>query len=175
MSLFNPEDFGESIDDMCDDAVRRLYAFREGGLSTMHARDHYFSRILEREPRFRLISFQTELRAEIVDDIHEDVLSAELPDYALDILGGAVVALARHAAYHSRGSSGVMPNIETARSHVSGVMMMNEQNLKEKKPVKLFSQELGSLGLTTLVLNHDTAQWSLDYEAVRIVNLLKGK
>ena len=57
MTEFHPEDFRESIDDMCDAAIRRMYAIQEGGpvhvytqelgslglVSLMLERDHAWS------------------------------------------------------------------------------------------------------------------------------------
>lgn len=168
MSQFNPEDFRDSIDDMCDDAIRRMYAFQEGGLdSVMLPGDEYVSQILMRDHAMGRIEYETSTRAEIVDTIHHDVIEGEVADYAIEILSGGVITLARHAAHLGRGSTVMVPNADMAASFVHEKLLLDGGARQNKETVKLFSHELGSLGLTTLMLNYGDDSWNLAYQASR--------
>lgn len=168
MSQYNSEDFRDTIDDMCDDAIRRMYAFQEGGLDMMELPgDQYVSQILLRDHAVGRIEFETSTRAEIVDAIHHDVIEGEVADYAIEILSGGVIALARYAAHLGRGSSVIVPDHDAAAAHVREKLLLDGGARNNKAPVKLFSHELGSLGLTTLMLNYGDDSWNLAYQASR--------
>lgn len=174
MDLFHSDDFHDSIDDMCDDALRRMYAFQEGGLAVMQPSDAYYSEILRRDDVLEVVEFDTVARAVIAEDIHADVVRDELPDYALGTLAGATMVLARHAAHLGRGSDVIVPNQEMARGLIGEKLLLGKRNIEEKTRLSLLRYELGSLGTASLILGPDGSTWSLYYEAHRRVSLVRG-
>lgn len=173
MSQFHPEDFRDSIDDMCDDALRRMYAFQEGHFDDMRPEDHYFSEIEQLNETLEVVEYDTQTRAVIAGDIHKDVIEDSIPDYVRDILGGATIALARHAAFRGRGSSVIVPTHEIARSYVSERLLLNSHVVQERKPVKIISYELGSLGTTSLIVGPCGEEWELYYDSHRRTSLIR--
>ena len=173
MAEFDPADFRDSIDDMCDDAVRRMFAIQEGGLIVMQPGDLYVSDDLNHNELLEVTEFNTRLRTIIVDGIHPNVVEGALPDYTLEILSGAVMALSKHAAHLARGSSVIVPSREAAKEHSFERMMMSSKELKEGQRVSLLAYELGSLGMTSLLLDRDENDWTLAYEANRRFALVR--
>lgn len=139
----------------------------------MHPNDQYVSEIVKRDEVLEVVEFDTQTRASIIDDIHKDVIENTPPDYMLDILSGAMIALARHAAFRGRGSTVLVPNYEMARSHTTERLMLSGHVIKEKKPVNIFSYELGSLGVTSLVIGPNDDAWDLYYDAHHRVHLIR--
>lgn len=172
MTEFHPEDFRESIDDMCDAAIRRMYAIQEGGLGAMQPGDEYLSTDMCRDERLEVIEYSTRLRTTIIDGIHRDLVERFMPDYTLEILSGAVVSLAKHAAFKGRGSTVIVPEHDSARSHVVERTMLQHAAIQEGGPVHVYTQELGSLGLVSLMLERDHA-WSLNYTSQRRTALIR--
>ena len=171
--MYDSEDFRDSIDDMCDDAVRRMYAFREGGLRVMQPNDAYYSHIERRDELLDIIEFDTVTKAEIIDSIHTNTVEGEIPDYFRDILTGAVIALARHAHYLGRGSDVIVPNYEMARGRVDDVLVMGGRLIENKDRLQIIRYELGATGATSLLLAPDQDAWSLCYEAHNRTSLVR--
>lgn len=170
MSEIDPADFRESIDDMCDDAIRRIYAMQEGGLGVMQPGDAFFSVVTHRDPKLNLVEFDTTIRAEIIDCIHRDVISTEPPEYVVEILGGAVIALSRRAAFLGVGSTVIIPDIATAQNHTRDTLLLRGSALDTEQPIlTLFTQRLGAAGLASLTLAEHDGFWKLYYEATRSV------
>jgi hypothetical protein len=174
MAEFQQEDFSESIDDMCDDAVRRMFAIQEGGLVTMHHGDLYVCDDFYHDEAHNVTEFTTRLKTVIADEVHRDVIEQDMPDYALEILSGAVIALANHAAFRGRGSSVIVPHREAARSHVYEKIMMQRKEIESGESVSLYAQELGSLGLVNLTLARDDDKWTLNYDSRRRTALVRA-
>jgi len=171
--MYDTDDFHESIDDMCDDALRRMFAFREGGLSMMEPNDAYYSEIQSRDALLDIIEFDTITRAGIIDDIHPNTFVEQVPDYFVDILAGAVVALARHASFLGRGSDIIVPNQELAKNRVDERILLGKELLDKKKRLALAKYELGAIGATSLLLESNDSQWCLFYEAHNRVSLVR--
>ena len=171
--MYDTDDFHDSIDDMCDDALRRMFAFREGGLAIMEPNDAYYSEIQNRDVLLDVIEFDTITRAEIVDDIHPNTFAEQVPDYFVDILAGAVVALARHASFLGRGSDIIVPSQELARNRVDERILLGKESLDKKKRLELVKYELGAIGATSLLLESGDGQWRLLYEAHDRVSLVR--
>jgi len=174
MSQFHQEDFRDSIDDMCDGALRRMHAFYGGDLGAMQDNDHFYSEIIARDSELEVVEYDTQTKASIVDSIHGDVVECEiLPDYTLDILSGAMIALARHAAFRSRHSDVLVPTNDAARSYVSEKILLGGRVIAEKKPLKLLSYELGAASMTSLVIGPNHDDWELYYDAHHRVALIR--
>jgi len=171
--MYDSEDFRDSIDDMCDDAVRRMFAFREGGLMVMQPNDAYYSQVERRDELLDIIEFDTVTRAEIIDSIHSNTVESEIPDYFRDILTGAVIALARHAQYLGRGSDIIVPNYGMARNWVDDALLMGQQTMNEKNGLQIIRYELGAIGATNLLLSPGEDTWSLLYEAHNRTSLVR--
>lgn len=170
MNEFDPELFYDSIDTMCEDAIRRMHAIQEGGINNvMQPGDEYFSTVRRRDHLLGLIEYETLLSTEIIGDIHIDMTHGDTPDYFLGILALGAVVLSRHAKSFGKSSTHVWLTQESAVSHIEEIFIRH-QNFKS---IELFSQELGSFGLTSLVINSgENSSWSLDYEARRNVSML---
>ena len=131
----------------------------------MHERDFYASFVSERDSKLGLIRYETRVHTEIVGAIHEKVVSEEVPDYALEIFGGAITKLAQWAIQYARSSPIIVPTADAARSHAEERLMLLTNERLEKRQIPIFYAELGSLGITTLALNYSDEVWNLDYES----------
>lgn len=165
MDSFHSEDFADAIDDMCDDAVRRMYAFQEGGLSVMKARDAYYSRIIKRDELLEVVEYETITRTSIEENIHPDIVQNTLPDYLSSILSGAVIVLARHASFRGRGSDVIEPNHDMATERVRERLLLGKTAIESSEAINIVRYDLGSLGATNLVLGPNDGRWDLFYEA----------
>lgn len=173
MAELDPTDFRDAIDDMCDSAVRRLYAMQEGGLTVMIEGDEYVSVDISHDRRLNTTTFVTRTRAIVIDSIHEMVFDQGAPEYVLELLSGATIALARHSARRSPGSSVYIPNTDTALAHAKERMTVGSGDIDNGHEVSIARHALGSLGLVDLCLRRDESRWSLLYEANRQAVLVR--
>lgn len=170
--MFKPEDFTESIDDMCDDALRRLLVYQEGHFDGMRKTDVYYSSITRRDPLLNLVEYDTIASAEIIDGIHNSLVKQPKPaDYFARVLGGAIVVLARNGEFYARSNTVIVPDQASATDKATSRWMTADMEAESTTCLSLYSCELGSNGLTTLELAYDTDRdsWLLNYRATRSV------
>ncbi len=164
--VYDPEDFRESMDDMCDDAIRRMKAFHEGGLVLMQPGDAYVTEILRRDTKLNNVEYSTVTRARVVD-IHNDLVDGELPDFAVHLGGAAIIALAREAAFLGAGQTIIVPTPELSEDEIRTKLLVNQSLLRERSPVSMATFQLGSYGIARLVLGPTEDAWELYYESRR--------
>lgn len=171
--VYHPDDFAPSINDMCDNALSRMMVFQEGGLVVMEPGDAYVSNILERNKQLNTVEYDTIARARIAD-MHNDIVQGELPPFAVQLGGAAIISLAREAAFLGTGQTVIVPTSELSEDEVRTKLLMNERAVHDRKPVSIVTFELGSRGIASLVLGPTDDAWELYYEshrrAVRFLN-----
>lgn len=164
--VYDPEDFRESMDDMCDDALRRMLAFQEGGLVVMQPGDAYYSEVLERDRRLETVEYDTISKAKIAD-MHENIVKDGLPDFAVHLGASAIIILARQAAYLGAGQSVIVPTIEMSQDEVRTELLVNESRVRERELIPIVTFQLGSRSIASLVLGPTDEGWELYYESHR--------
>ena len=172
--MYDRDDFHDSMDDMCDKAVRRMFAFRESGVDkTMQPGDAYYSVIEKRDEILEVIEFDTVTKTQVIDTIHPDAIMGEMPDYFQDILAVAVIVLARHAAYLGKGSDIMIPSVEMAKDKVDEKLLLGRASLERERRLQIARYELGAIGMVGLVLEELGDNWQLQYEAHQRTNLIR--
>ncbi|MES2876168.1 MAG: hypothetical protein V4678_01735 [Patescibacteria group bacterium] len=168
MSEYNHDDFSEPIQDMAADAIHRMFAIQEGYLTPMQSRDVYRSEIVSRGQHPRRVTHDAVLYAEVVDHIEDRMVIEPQPaDYLNALLAQLVIKLEEYAYYRRKdGSSRLEPSFDAAKSAILERWLLSGTERLERSRFSLFTTDLGSIGITKLVMDYDDSAsvWHLGFE-----------
>ena len=162
MNLFNPEEFRDPIEDMCDDVIRRIEAVYEGCLEAMEPDDLYICKDIVHDEAVHVTKYSTVMSAPIVSGIKHELVEAA-PDYMLEIVVGAVRSLTNKSAFRCRRSTTYVPDHASARNHVIERMLLGSGNISAGSRFEITRSDLGTIGLASLEFEKSGEDWRLQY------------
>ena len=169
MTEFDPRDFRESIDDMCDEAFRRMFAITESGSAAfLQDGDHYFSYISLDSATGDKLDAATHLETEICE-IHERLATNPSPT-TLEMLAGAALTLEKYSTYAGAEptSLSLTGTVDEVMDSLEDRLLLSRAATRQREEVALSAYTHSAFGELSLMLEpSDDDMWRLSYHSLR--------